>query len=192
MAVRQPGSLAARGYRLLAMLACLLPVAGIASYAATAAELVMFVEVGCSWCQRWDREVGEAYPRSEEGGRAPLRRLHISAARNSGLRLAGAVTVTPTFVLVEGGAEVGRITGYPGADFFWGMLGDLLRRLEPASPASSPRDAGWVTPCGARCLLQPRQGTALVPIPALGDSPLADRVPGRARLTVALAKGDAP
>lgn len=137
----QPGSSAGWFCRLLAMLVCLLPATGLAGYPAAAAELVMFVEVGCSWCQRWDREVGEAYPRSEEGKRAPLRRLHISAARTSGLSLAGAVTVTPTFVLVEKGAEVGRITGYPGADFFWGMLGDLMRRLEPPS-TSSPRDAG--------------------------------------------------
>ncbi len=106
-----------------------------------AAELVMFVDTGCPWCLRWDREVGEAYERSEEGRRAPLRRLHISKARRSGLTLASAVTVTPTFVLVDGGLEVGRITGYPGADFFWGMLGELLARLAPPAP-DKPRDAG--------------------------------------------------
>jgi hypothetical protein len=106
-----------------------------------AAELVMFVDTGCPWCLRWDREVGEAYERSEEGRRAPLRRLHISTARRSGLTLASAVTVTPTFVLVDGGLEVGRITGYPGADFFWGMLGELLARLAPPAP-DKPRDAG--------------------------------------------------
>ena len=102
-----------------------------------AAELVMFTEAGCPWCARWDREVGVAYARSEEGRIAPLRRIDISEAQRSGFRLAAAVTVTPTFVLVEDGAEVGRIVGYPGADFFWGMLEQLIARL-PASASGRP------------------------------------------------------
>lgn len=102
-----------------------------------AAELVMFEEAGCPWCARWEQDVGEAYANSEEGRIAPLRRIDISEARRSGVRLAAAVTVTPTFVLVEDGAEVGRITGYPGADFFWGMLGELMARL-PSSTSGRP------------------------------------------------------
>jgi hypothetical protein len=43
-------------------------------------------------------------------------------------------------VLVEDGVERGRITGYPGAEFFWGMLEQLMRRLAPAAPPSG-RDA---------------------------------------------------
>ena len=35
--------------------------------------------------------------------------------------------VTPTFVLAEGGREVGRIVGYHGEDFFYGMLDGLLK-----------------------------------------------------------------
>jgi len=113
--------------------------ASILAPRADAAELVMFVEAGCPWCARWDREVGEAYAHSEEGHIAPLRRIDISMARRTGLRLAAAVTVTPTFVLVEEGAEVGRIVGYPGADFFWGMLGALIARLPAVTPVR-PRE----------------------------------------------------
>jgi hypothetical protein len=29
-------------------------------------------------------------------------------------------------VLVENGAEIGRIEGYPGEDFFWGLLKQML------------------------------------------------------------------
>jgi hypothetical protein len=115
---------------------------------ASAPELVMFMEAGCPWCRLWDREVGEAYPRSEEGLRAPLRRIHISEARRSGLTLSAAVTVTPTFVLIDRGVELGRITGYPGADFFWGMLGELIARL-PAPPVENgSRDARSSEPSG--------------------------------------------
>lgn len=107
---------------------------------AVAAELIMFEEQGCPWCRLWDREVGGAYPRSDEGRLAPLRRIHISEARRSGLGLSAPVTVTPTFVLVDRGVEVGRITGYPGADFFWGMLDGLLARL-PKPSGDGLRDA---------------------------------------------------
>ena len=36
------------------------------------------------------------------------------------------VLYTPTFILVEGGQEIGRIEGYPGEDFFWGLLKMML------------------------------------------------------------------
>ena len=116
----------------LAVLALLVP--ATFATAVASAELVMFDSQSCSWCRRWDAEVGQGYPASEEGQRAPLRRVDISRASTSGVRLAGAVNATPTFVLVEGGAEVGRITGYPGADFFWGQLGEMLAQLEPVVP----------------------------------------------------------
>ena len=93
--------------------------------------LVMFDEAGCPWCLRWRREIGPAYPNTPEGKRAPLRTIDISRARTSGIALAAPVRMTPTFVLVENGREVGRITGYPGPDFFWPMLDELLRKLGP-------------------------------------------------------------
>lgn len=133
----------AGGLRMLAT--CLLMLLGLSPAAASgAAELVMFDEPGCPWCRKWDREVGPGYVLSEEGRRAPLRRIDIRRAREAGLKLAAPVTVTPTFVLVERGAEIGRITGYPGADFFWGLLGELMARLTPRAPAAQPvlREAG--------------------------------------------------
>lgn len=94
-------------------------------------ELIMFDDATCPWCRRWRREVGPAYPNTPEGKRAPLRSIDISKARTSGVALSAPVRMTPTFVLVEGGREVGRITGYPGPDFFWTLLDDLLKKLGP-------------------------------------------------------------
>jgi len=42
---------------------------------------------------------------------------------------------TPTFVLTEGDREIGRIVGYPGADFFWALLADLLAKTTYRTPA---------------------------------------------------------
>lgn len=96
---------------------------------AQAAELVMFDDPACPWCRRWNAEIGPSYPRTAEGKRAPLRRIPIRNQARAGIALASPVRVTPTFVLVEGGREIGRITGYPGPDFFYPLLGEILDRL---------------------------------------------------------------
>jgi len=96
---------------------------------AEAAELVMVEQPGCPWCARWHAEIGPVYPNTAEGRRAPLRRMLMSDVPASDIRLAQPVTVSPTFVLIENGQEIGRITGYPGPDFFWGLLSELLLRL---------------------------------------------------------------
>lgn len=108
-------------------------VAALAAGALQAAELVMVEEAGCPWCARWDEEIGVIYDKTEEGRRAPLRRVDIHALPDD-LRLASRPQFTPTFVLVEDGVEIGRIEGHPGEDFFWPLLSRLLESL--------PKDGG--------------------------------------------------
>jgi len=93
--------------------------------AAAALELVMVEQAGCPWCARWNDEIGPIYPKTEEGEAAPLRRIDIGELPD-GMELEGKVVFTPTFLLVEDGRELGRIEGYPGEDFFWGLLARLL------------------------------------------------------------------
>ena len=130
-----------------------------------AAELLMFEDRGCPWCERWRKEVGVAYPKTAEGQRAPLRRLELRQARESSLQLAAPVTVYPTFVLVENGREVGRITGYPGADFFWGLLGELLAKLDRGANANND----WRTcgTCGVAVAYLNRTDVDQAPQPAI-------------------------
>ncbi len=113
----------------------------LASWApAHAAELLMFETRGCPWCATWHREVGPGYPKSTEGQRAPLRRLDLGDTAKTGFTFATPITASPTFVLVDKGREIGRITGYPGADFFWGLLAQLVAKLEPqAGPSRQVR-----------------------------------------------------
>lgn len=101
---------------------------------AVAAELVMYESPGCPWCARWRAEVGLAYARSDEGRRAPLRNVELSA--DAGVKLLSPVVISPTFVLVDGDREIGRIVGYPGPDFFWGMLEGLMKKLPPAKSSA--------------------------------------------------------
>ncbi len=94
-----------------------------------AAELVMFERGGCVWCARWNRDIAPVYGRTAEGQRLPLRRVDISVDRKGGIALREPVLYSPTFVVVDDGREVGRITGYAGEEAFWGLLGALTARL---------------------------------------------------------------
>ncbi|MEP2953229.1 MAG: hypothetical protein ABJN39_14230 [Sulfitobacter sp.] len=91
-----------------------------------AVELVMVEQPGCIYCERWDKEIAPAYPKTAEGEFAPLRRVDISVVEDS-VTPQRAVVFTPTFLLVEDDTELGRLEGYPGAEFFWPMLNMLLR-----------------------------------------------------------------
>lgn len=108
--------------------------------AAGAAELVMFEQKGCVWCQRFDREIAPAYEKTTEGQRAPLRRVDIAKPPPQDLTFIQRERFTPVFVLIDNGREFGRIRGYPGDTFFWGLLANLIERLdrgEAAVPESS-------------------------------------------------------
>lgn len=94
--------------------------------AAADTELVMVEEHGCVWCERWNSELSEIYPKTVEGKAAPLRRIDIHATRPTDIEFARSLHFTPTFVLVVDGVEQSRIEGYPGEDFFWGLLGRML------------------------------------------------------------------
>jgi hypothetical protein len=102
--------------------------------AADAAELVMYRRAGCPWCALWDREVGPVYAKTDIGRRVPLRMIELDRGADSTVRLRSAVRYTPTFVLVVTGQERGRIEGYPGEAFFWGLLERLLEELPPRGP----------------------------------------------------------
>jgi thioredoxin-related protein len=89
-------------------------------------QLVMVEEHGCVWCEQWNEDISGIYPKTEEGQKAPLRRIDIHDDIPADLEFSKSLHYTPTFVLMKNGREAGRIEGYPGEDFFWGLLGRLL------------------------------------------------------------------
>lgn len=102
----------------------------------------MVEEAGCPWCARWNEEIGPVYGLTEEGRRAPLRRVDIHGDWPEGMERPEGLAFTPTFVLVEDGREVGRITGYPGEDFFWPLLQRLMERLPEGACVARARERG--------------------------------------------------
>lgn len=118
---------------------------------ADAAELVMFESENCEWCEKWHREIGAIYSNTQEARSAPLRRVDIHDPVPDDLKHLKAVHYTPTFVLMQDGKEVGRILGYPGEDFFWGLLDEEIDKLKPESAGAGGNNGV------ARCNDKPEQ-----------------------------------
>ncbi len=98
----------------------------LAAAPAAAQQLLMFDSPNCEWCEAWEQDVGVIYDKTPQGRSLPLRRLPLADGLPADVAVNRPVIYTPTFILVESGREVGRITGYPGEDFFWSLLDELL------------------------------------------------------------------
>jgi hypothetical protein len=112
--------------------------------------LVMFREVGCPWCEAWDREVGAVYAQTDIGRSIPLREVYHRRETDHGVALARPVRYSPTFVLVEGTTELARIEGYPGEDFFWGYL-ERMVAAHAEAPVAAEDAAGSCGPVVEDC-----------------------------------------
>jgi hypothetical protein len=97
-----------------------------ASPALAELRLLMVEQEGCVYCAEWDRVIAPIYPKTPEGHAAPLERVHIRGPYPANAEIGSRPIFTPTFILIADGREVGRIDGYPGEDFFWGLLGRIL------------------------------------------------------------------
>lgn len=131
-------------------IAVILMAVATGAYRAEAAELVMFEQAGCPWCQVFDRQIGPIYPKTDEGHRAPLRRVNINGPTPPDLKFIQMERLTPLFVLVDHGREIGRIRGYPGEDNFWGLLDELVKRLDRPQSGIQPVPPVKISLKGAR------------------------------------------
>jgi len=97
--------------------------------ASQAAELVMFEQEYCEWCEAWHDEIAAVYPLTDEGRLLPLRAIDIHDDRPTDLKAVRGVRFTPTFVVMEKGKEVGRILGYSDEAMFYWQLSEIIAKL---------------------------------------------------------------
>ncbi len=98
----------------------------------------MVEQAGCAYCARWNAEIGPIYPKTSEGAYAPLRRVDLRGDEIETLTLERRVVFTPTFILVDDtDTELARLEGYPGEDFFWGLLEQMLQDKTGYTPAAA-------------------------------------------------------
>ncbi len=89
-------------------------------------RLMMIEQAGCIYCAAWDREIGPGFPKSSEGRAAPLLRVNIDGPWPDGIVLDRRPTITPTFILLRDGIELARLEGYPGDEYFYPLIDEML------------------------------------------------------------------
>jgi hypothetical protein len=117
-------------------LAALICPAADAHAAGSDLALIMVDDPACHFCRKFDAEIGRGYPKTPQARIAPLVKLRRKSPE---LKAYNPVIYTPTFLLVRRGEELGRITGYPGAEHFYPELDGLLNKAGFA-PAAAPTD----------------------------------------------------
>lgn len=100
--------------------------------------VVMFRRAGCPWCHAWDREIGGAWEKTEIGSTEPMLMVDLDRDPMPEIALARPARYTPTFVVALDGVETSRIEGYPGQDFFWGLIEKAIGEAQAAARATPP------------------------------------------------------
>ena len=125
----------ARQY-IFAALLLILPATGAQAQDATGFRMLMIEQTGCYICRIFNRDMAPIYESSVEGAAAPLVHAELRGDLPDGITLKSRPYVTPTFILIgPDGVEVERLTGFPGEDFFWPYINDML----VAAGALAPR-----------------------------------------------------
>ncbi|MEE9319681.1 MAG: thioredoxin fold domain-containing protein [Granulosicoccus sp.] len=101
---------------------------------ATGVELLVIEQDDCPYCERFNRDIAPAYPKTSEGRQAPLRQLDLHRPWPTEYANVTPANFTPTFILIRDGTEVDRLTGYPGDNYFWFLLREMLEKLQESTP----------------------------------------------------------
>lgn len=93
----------------------------------TGLRLLMIEQPGCAYCVAFNRDIAPIYEVSEEGALAPLVHADLHKDLPEGITLDSRPYVTPTFILIgPDGTEISRMTGFPGEDFFWPYIAQMI------------------------------------------------------------------
>jgi len=110
---------------------CIVIVLSVTTTAIPAAELLVIEQDDCPYCKKFNFEIAQAYPNTAEGTCAPLRRIDLHEPWPMEYEHIQAEQFTPTFILINDGEEIDRLIGYPGDEYFWFLLGEMLQKLPP-------------------------------------------------------------
>ena len=91
-------------------------------------KLIMFEELGCEYCDLWNEEIGVTYSKTPEGKFAPLTRVFKGEPGVGHIKDFALSTHRHLLSCRVRNKEIGRILGYPGEDFFWVYLGEILHK----------------------------------------------------------------
>jgi hypothetical protein len=80
----------------------------------------------CTYCGLFRDQVLPRYRQSPRASELPIRFIDVNEADVSKMKLAAPIQMVPTTVLMRGGQEVDRISGYTGPENFFILVGKML------------------------------------------------------------------
>ena len=92
-------------------------------------KLLMITADYCIYCQIWEKEIGNIYPKTEISKSFPLERIELDEYLfDNDIKDTDnyETKITPTFVCYRGNNEIGRITGYSSAEMFWWQVDEIF------------------------------------------------------------------
>jgi thioredoxin-related protein len=89
-------------------------------------EIVVFEVENCTYCGLFRDHVLPRYRQSPRAADLPIRFVDINEADVSKMKLISPIQMVPTTVLMRGGQEVDRISGYTGPENFFILVGKML------------------------------------------------------------------
>ncbi len=91
-------------------------------------NLLMVTSEYCIYCQIWEKQVGEIYPKTDISKIYPLKRIELDDYLKDNNYNVEKTKITPTFIFFEEQNEIGRITGYSNPEMFWWQVDEILQR----------------------------------------------------------------
>ena len=91
-------------------------------------KLVMITADYCIYCQIWEKEIGEIYPKTDISKSFPLERIELDEYSICDDSDNFETKITPTFIFFRENEEIGRIIGYSSAEMFWWQVEEILDR----------------------------------------------------------------
>jgi len=101
-----------------ATLAAVAPVLPAMADPAGGLRLLMIEQSGCSYCVAFNRDIAPIYEKTELGAAAPLFHADLREDMPDGISLA-------------------RLTGFPGEDFFWPFVEDMITQAQESLDQSA-------------------------------------------------------
>lgn len=96
------------------------------SISGSSMELLVVELDGCIYCLVFRRDVLPSYQASTQAKTVPIRFIELNAAEEQKFPFAEPVTMVPTILLMKGGREVGRISGYLGPENFFHAVNHMI------------------------------------------------------------------
>lgn len=93
---------------------------------ASSLRLMMVTERTCEFCRAWRTQIAPGFAASGPGRMAPLFEVDLYGPYPDGLALARRPRLTPSFILLDDGFEIGRIEGYVGQRDFYPHLERMM------------------------------------------------------------------